>query len=250
MRKAGQHLTFLGVLVIGMFLICAGTQVFGQDLTMHFTSNSAGMMGRGGGSTTSTEYFSKNAMRTNSSDGNDTLIRFDTEKIISIDNKKKTYSEMTFKQLQEMLDKAGSALSGMNDQQMAAMKKFMPQAAASFTVTKAGAGENIAGYATEKYLLQGPMDMEIWSAGDLKIPTAYYDAMKIQMPANPMFDMRKMYDEMKKMSGFPLKTVMTMKMMGSEMKTTRVATSIAKGAIPSTVFEVPAGYKLVESKLK
>jgi len=66
----------------------------------------------------------------------------------------------------------------------------------------------------------------------------------------PMFDMRKMYDEMKKISGIPLKTVTIIKMMGNEMKTTRVVTSIEKGTIPASVFEIPAGYKRVESEMK
>ena len=126
----------------------------------------------------------------------------------------------------------------------------MGQAAASFTVSKQGPGEAIAGYATEKYLIQGPMEMEIWAAPDLKIPATYYDVMKLQMPANPMFDMGKLYDEMKKISGITLKSVMTMKMMNMEMKTTKVVTSVEKGSIPASVFEVPAGYKLVQAKIK
>ena len=48
------------------------------------------MMGQGGGTTTGTEYYSQNAMRMNQSNGNDTIIRFDSEKLITIDNNKKT----------------------------------------------------------------------------------------------------------------------------------------------------------------
>ena len=46
------------------------------------------MGGRGGGSVTTTEYFSKSAMRSNSSSGSDTIIRFDAEKLITIDGRK------------------------------------------------------------------------------------------------------------------------------------------------------------------
>lgn len=231
----------------------AKAQIFSQDLTMHSTTTSSGMMGRGGGTTTSTDYYSKNAMKTSSSDGNDTIIRFDAEKIINIDNKKRTYSEMTFKQLQEMMSKLGSEMSA-DKEQMEMMKKVMGQMATSYSVTKQGPGEEIAGYATEKYLIQGPMQMEIWAAPSLKIPTAYYDVMKLRIPPNPMFDMRKLYDEMKKISGLTLKTVMTMKMtmgqMNMESKTTKIVTSVEKGSIPASVFEVPAGYKQVESGIR
>jgi hypothetical protein len=145
-----------------------------------------------------------------------------------------------------MLSKAGTALAGMSGEEMAAMKKMMGQTETSFFVSKAGQGETIAGYETEKYLLKGPMEIEIHSAANLRIPAAYYDVMKLQMPSNPLFDMRKMYDEMKKINGIPLKTITIMRMMGQEMKTTKVVTSIEKGAIPASVFEVPAGYKLVQ----
>jgi hypothetical protein len=232
-----------------MLMICASqnvnAQIFSQDLTMHVTTTSPGMAGRGGGSFNSTEYFSKNAMKTTSSEGNDVIIRFDSEKIITIDNRKKTYTEMTFKQLQDMINNAGAQM-GQNREAMEQMRKMMGQGNAPVTLKKEGPGENIAGYPTEKYLISGPMEMELWKAPSLKIPTAYYDVMKMEMPANPMFDMKAFYDEMKKIDGMTLKSVMTIKMMNMEMKTTRVVNSIEKGAIPASVFEVPAGYKLVQ----
>jgi len=247
MKKPG----FLLISILCAGLIIAGAaQGFGQDLTMRSTNTSSGMMGRGGGTTNSVEYFSHNAIKTTSTDGNDTIIRLDSEKFITIDNKKKTYSEMTFKQMWDMLNQAGAALGKMPAEQMEAMKKMMGSTDTAFSVTKTGTGEQIAGYATDKYLLKGPMEMDIWSAPDLKIPSAYYDAMKFQAAANPMFDMKKMFEEMKKIGGMPLKTVMTIKMMGNAMTTTKTVTSIEKGAIPASVFEVPAGYKLVEAKMQ
>jgi hypothetical protein len=234
-----------------LLLICASrnanAQIFSQDLTMHSTTTSSGMAGRGGGASTGTDYYSKSALKTSSSDGNDTIIRFDAEKIITIDNKKKTYTEMTFKQLQDMLSMLGSGM-GADREGMEQMKKMMGQVDSAITLSKQGPGEDIAGYATEKYLLTGPIQMEIWSAPNLKIPAAYYDVMKIQMPPNPMFDMKKIYDEMKKINGMALKTVMTIKMMNMEMKTTKVVNSVDAGAIPASVFEVPSGYKLVAQK--
>jgi hypothetical protein len=226
----------------------AEAQIFSQDLTMHSTTTTSGMAGRGGGSATGTDYLSKNAMRMNSSDGNDTIIRFNSEKFITIDNKNKTYSEMTFKQLQEMLDKVSAAMGNM--QEMEAVKKMMGMTMSSITVTKAGPGETIAGYPTDKYFVKGPIEMEIWAAPSLKIPAAYYDALKLQMPSNPLFDMKKLYDEMKTIDGIPLKTIFTIKMMNMEMKSTKVVTSIEKGAVPGSVFEIPAGYKRTEPKLE
>jgi hypothetical protein len=235
------------LLVLAAMLPSAMAQIFSQDLTIHATTTSSGMGGRGGGTTTTTDYYSKNAMKMSSSDGKEHIIRFDLEKIVSVDHKAKTYTEMTFPQMQETLNKVGAS-GGANQQQLEAMRKIMGQVATSFTVTPEGPGEVIAGYPTEKYLIKGPMDMEIWAAASLKIPTTYYDVLKLQMPSNPMFDMKGLYEQMKKISGIPLKSVTTVKMMNMESTTTKIVTSIEKGAVPDSVFETPAGYKLMPRK--
>jgi hypothetical protein len=205
-------------------------------------------MGQSARTIKSTNYFSKNAMKRAGSDGNDTIIQFDSGKIITIDNNKKTYSEMTVEQLQQMMDKATSGMAA-NKEQMDAMRKMMGQTSDSITVTKEGPGETIAGYATVKYTITGMMNMEIWAAPELKVPGLYYDAMKLRAPRNPMFDMGKMYDEFKKIDGMTLKTVMTIKMMNNEMKTTTVVDSVEKTPVPASIFAIPAGYKQVDAGL-
>src|SRR4030095_2813953 len=133
-----------------------------------------------------------------------------------------------------------------NKEQMEALRKVMGQSFGPISVTKQGSGETIAGYATEKYLVKGPMEMEIWAAPDLKIPGAYYDIMKLNVHPNPFFDMGKMYEEeMKKINGLGVKTVMTMNVMGRSMTTTTLVTDVQKGTIPASTFALPAGYKAV-----
>lgn len=226
----------------------AGQELFSQDLTLHETTNVPGMMGQGARTIRSTNYFSKNAMKRAGSDGNDTIIQFDLGKIITIDNNKKTYSETTVEQLQQMMQKATSAMTA-NKEQMEAMRKMMGQVSDSIAVTKEGPGEHIAGYATMKYTITGMMNMEIWAAPELKVPGLYYDALKMRVPPNPLFDMGKMYDEFKKIDGMTLKTIMTIKMMNNEMKTTTVVESVEKTPIPASIFTIPAGYKQVAAGL-
>jgi hypothetical protein len=43
---------------------------------------------------------------------------------------------------------------------------------------------------------------------------------------------------------------MKMSMFGKDMSSTTEATSIQKGAIPASTFEVPQGYKLVKEKFQ
>lgn len=223
----------------------AAQAIFSQDLTLHETSSGTGMMGRGASTVKSTTYFSKSAMKRAGSDGNDTIVQFDSGKIISIDNNKKTYTETTVEQLQQMMEKATSAM-GANKEQMEMTRKMMGQVSDSITVTKEGPGETIAGYQTVKYTVTGMMNMELWVAPALKVPGLYYDALKMRAPANPFFDMRKMYDEFKKIDGMTLKTIMTIKMMNNEMKTTTVVDSVEKTPIPASTFAIPAGYKQVD----
>jgi hypothetical protein len=248
-RSALAIFVVVSVSLWAVFALNAAPQAFfSSDLTIHQTQSSSG--GRGGErSVTSTMYLSGNAMKHSSSDGNDSIIRLDENKMILIDNNKKTYSEVTFQQLQEFMDKATAAMGGANDQQMEAMRKLMGGRGGAdqpISVTKVGPGETIAGYATEKYLVKGPMEMEVHAAPDLKIPAQYYDALKLRMPKNPFFDMGKLMEEMKKMNGVPMKQITTIKMMGMETKSTTLVTSVDKGAIPKTTFDVPAGYKKVD----
>ena len=119
----------------------------------------------------------------------------------------------------------------------------------SFKVTKIGPGEEIAGYRTEKYAVQGMMEMEIWAAPDLKVPELYYEALKMSVPANAVFDVRKLFDEFKKIDGMTLKTVTTMKMLNMDVKTETVVTSVERTPIPASVFAVPEGYKLVPAEM-
>src|SRR5262249_29545743 len=215
--------------------VAASPQVFRTDLTLHQTTTSTGVMGGGGGGPqNSTIYFSGNAMKHSTADSNDFVMRFDQQKMVVIDNKKKTYSEMTFEELQQMMDKVGEQMKGMDPQQLEAMRKMMGQTTGDVKVTPQGAGETIAGYATEKYLISmGPMEMELMTAPLFQLPPAYYNAIKLRMPKNPMFDVGKMYDEMKKIKGMTLKSVMNMKIMNMTMTTTTVVTSIEKGSIPA-----------------
>lgn len=244
-RSVITIIALVSLLVLaGASLNAAPQAFFSSDLTLHQTQTSSG--GRGGERTvTITTYLSGNAMKTSSSDGNDSILRLDEGKLIVIDNNKKTYSETTFQQLQETMDKAMGGQKEMPPEALEAMRKMMGGAASQVSVTKEGPGENIAGYPTEKYLVKGPMEMEIWAAPGLKVPAQYYDAIKLRMPRNPMFDFGKIYDEMKKIDGMPVKQVMTMKMMGMESKSTTVVTAVDKGAIPKTTFDVPTGYKKV-----
>ncbi|MBI4444538.1 MAG: DUF4412 domain-containing protein [Acidobacteria bacterium] len=236
-----------GLLLTSLLWGVASHTLWAEDLTLKEVTTSTAPMG-GNQKVTNTNYFSSTAMKHSSSDGNDFIIRYDQRKIISIDNKKKTYSQTSFDELQKMINKAAGE-ANLSQEEQEALKQVMGQTMGQVSVQKQGAGEPIVGHPTEKYLIQmAPLEIQVWATSELTMPEVYYDAIKISMPRNPMFDMAKMYEEFKKIKGMPLKSVTNMKMMGMSMTTTTEVTSVEKGAIPGSVFEIPAGYK--ETQLK
>jgi hypothetical protein len=218
-----------------------------QDLTLHESTTSTGVPRAGATqNVTQTRYISSKAIKNTSSTGLDVIIQLSEGKIFRIDNNKRTFSEMTVQQLDVMLTKMGSERSGEdNPGAVAAIHKAMGQFAKPGSVIKSGPGGDIAGYATERHVINGPIPMEVWAAPALKMPAIFYDAMKICMMQNPMPDRGSIYDEMKNIQGLPLKTVITTKLVNMDMKTTTVVTSVEKTPIPASTFRVPAGYTLV-----
>lgn len=218
-----------------------------EDLTLHETTTSRGDTGTVK-TLTSTNYFSRNAMRRASPDGNDTIIRVDEGRIIMINREAKTYSSVTLQELNQVLEKT-AAETAETDEQKEEVRKMMGQVLDSFTVTKVGPSESVAGYKTEKYVVQGMMEMEIWAAPALKVPDYYYDALKMSVRPNPLFDVRKLYDEFKKIDGMTMKTIATVKMMNMEIATETVVTSVERKPIPASTFEIPADYKQVPASI-
>jgi hypothetical protein len=228
--------------VLAGALALASTPLFAQDLTLH------GTMTAGGQQTPMATFLTANATRTGTGDGREVIVRQDAKKIVVIDNKRKTYSEMTFDDMQKMAAAARASMENLPPEAAAQMKKVMGgMGGGDVTVSPMGPGETIAGYPTQKYrvTMGSTMDIEMWVAPAIVTPTAYYDGLKAVMRANPMFDMTKVIDEYRKIKGTQLKSVTNMKMMGQAMTTTMVVTSVDKSPIPGGTFDVPAGYKLV-----
>ena len=113
------------------------------------------------------------------------------------------------------------------------------------TITKIGAGETIAGYATEKYSAKTPMlQGEIWVAPALEVPPGYYDMLTSLVVAE-VGGMGQVFKEMKEkqIKGYLLKSVIVMNnpmMKGPTF--TQVAASVDRSPIPASKFAIPAGY--------
>lgn len=244
----GIYLTLL--LTFSVTLPHALAQSFFEDgLTLHKKESTTGMGQNREG--TSTVYFSGNVVRQDSSDGSDFLLYFDQRKFVTIDHNKKTYSELTFDELEARLNELSDKAQNLDNPQARAMlEKMMGAKFGEVSVTKEGPGGEIAGFDTERYtIVVAPLNIEVWAAPELEVPELYYDSLKLRAPPNPMFDMGKMFEAMKEIDGMSLKTQTSFSMMGQSSTTISEVTSVEEGAIPASTFEIPADYEKTDLSL-
>lgn len=219
--------------------------LFEGGLTLHKKNTSTARMGRGGQNTSSTMYCSGSSIREISSDGEEFVIYYKEGRFVTIDHNRKTYSDITFDELEDKLNEVSGKIrekSAQDKQAMEMLKKMMGSGQmGEASLENLGPGEDIAGFSTIKYrILMSPLQMTVWAAPDLPVPDVYYDTMKIQAKPNPVFDMEKMFDVFKQIEGMSLKTVVLMEMMGMKTESTNEVTKVEKGPVPEPV--IPAGY--------
>jgi hypothetical protein len=222
------------ILALALVLVFGGIAL--ADVTYQEETKMGGMMGKMmGGNQKSTTRISGSHMRTDN-DSQSTIVDVDGEKIYTLDNKKKTYSVMTF---QEMREKLESAMESMKAKKAEAGQEGGEMTtSANAKVTETGRTEEIGGHECKQYLLELEMTMsneqgqsgmstvsEMWQARD--VPGideihAFYRKMGAKLGSmaigGPMFSgknqsqfgesMQQMAEEMKKIDGFTMRSVM------------------------------------------
>ena len=252
------------VAAAGAAVLCA-LPVLAEDLTIVYKTT--GSAGPG----TSTTYFSAEKMRTSDAE-RDTIIEYGPGRIVSIDHKKKEYSEITLAEMEAAMKAAAAQMeqaSAQMQQQMANMPPAMREkmeammgtgGAGAVTVTK-GTVRKVAGYDCQNYdvKMAATMDMVVCASTAIKPPAPNVDPSKYAsvagpaaaLAANPMFKgMAKLGEEMKKIQGFSLAESTSLKMMGRNFESTKEATDVKTGAIPASAFDVASiakGYKKVDN---
>lgn len=192
-----------------------------------------------------TQYVSAARMRL--SDGErDTIVDLASGKVVLLDTRRKEYSETSLTEVRAFLDQIDSAMAGRTVFDRAV------GSTASVTVTRVeGGSRTIAGRKTEQYTLTmgDSMRFDVWVAPDLSPPIQYFDARKaVYATMGPMarrYD--RIFDELKKIKGFPLATASDSRMRVGRRQVTIEATDVRTGPIADSVFVVPAEYKKVES---
>lgn len=187
--------------------------------------------------------------------GSVVIFRLDKEVLYTIHTKEKTYRQLTFAEMEGAMKKGGEKM----DKKMAELQKqmesmppeqrkmmedrmgaFMPGKDQKIDVIATGDRATISGFPATKYIIKrnGKEMLALWVTKELK----GYDAMrgdfdqfmKRSMRMSPIA--KGMADAFTKVEGFPVQTEI------GQMKET--VTKIERRSIPSSEFDVPAGYTL------
>jgi len=184
--------------------------------------------------------------------GRTIIFRLDKQLMITVDNADKTYTELTFAELEKTMKKAGAQMEEMKkkmadlpEEQRKMMEQMMGDGGV-VEVKATGEKKSISGYACSKYVVtkNGKESIAVWTTKDVK----GFDSMRKDMEEfgrliaelNPMMG-KEMAEGMKKIEGFPIQTDM------GSIKS--VVTKVEKRASPPSEFDVPSGYKKVKPKM-
>jgi hypothetical protein len=239
-------------LVTAAALLVVALPVAAEDLTIVSKTTGSGQPA------TSTDYMTATMARYQSGDS-DRIIDLKAGRIVTIDHKKKQWSEITAAEIEAAMKKAQAqmeqAMAGMPPAVREKMQGMTGGAAASLKVTKGGS-RTVAGYTCNEYNLSWgtAMTQVTCNTTAITMPFDPTQLRKLMTTSNPgmarmMGNMETMTKEMQQIKGLPIAETTTVHVMGKSMVTTKEATEIKKGPIPASVFEVPAGYKKVESPL-
>jgi hypothetical protein len=169
------------------------------------------------------------------------IVRLDLNKIYTIDHSTKTYSEID---LPVELDKV---IPPEAKQMLNVMQTK------SSSVKETAETQNIRDWLCQKFLVDVeismmdmdlPLKMEIWASRDLGIDLTsqkkFSDAI---LSLNPFTE--GLIDEFKKIEGYPVLTISSMTMMGTETKEREEVVSVEKKGIPAKTFNLPKGYEKI-----
>jgi hypothetical protein len=182
------------------------------------------------------------------------IIRLDREMLYSIEPAKKEYSEMTFAELEKEMQKASAKMAdmqkqmqGMPPEQRAMVEKMLGNATdkTPVTVTPGSETRTISGFSCKKYTLQRGEKtvVTVWATKDI---TGYeairkdWDQVQKRLMAMVPGGARGIAEAMANVPGFAIETSME-----GGMK--NVVTKFEKRSVPTSEFEVPAGYKKVKN---
>ncbi|MDP9087601.1 MAG: DUF4412 domain-containing protein [Pseudomonadota bacterium] len=210
-----------------------------------------------------TSYISSDHIRTSQTGGTDMIINLKTGVMTTIDEKKKTYYEVTKQDMQAMQAKMAEKMNDPKMKQAMAMMQGMTNSMAGSTeVKKTGVSRKVAGFACEEWSITmgGMMTMTECVTNDIKYPVQswaalkdFQDSMRKSMSGSGFGPSAKASadyaEKMKSIKGFPVASSSTVDAGVMKMTTSSEVTEVRHTAIPDSTWEVPAGFAKVDSPM-
>jgi hypothetical protein len=186
------------------------------------------------------------------------IYRFDKELMWTIDHDDKSYTEVTFAQMQEGMQKMRTAMKqemkDVSPEERKMMEKFMGKKlgkmfsgddqSLEITVKRTGKTKKILDDNCELIFLNlndDPM-MEIWITDKYSMGNDFLEVYQ-----KMGFMKGKLSDDAKKIQGIPLATKMTIDMGMGKMESESTVTKLVETSVSDSEFEVPNDYKKKES---
>jgi len=194
-------------------------------------------------------WITKNKIKSESEDRT-VFIFLDENKMIVLNHKEKTYSEMPMGGT-NMMDKAMEGKSAEDKEKMQGMMQMAKgMMKIEIAVTPTNETKKINKWICKKYIQEvkmgmGPINSDVWATEELKMDYELYAKFSsAMMSMNPGFSdaFDKAINEMKKIKGIPVLTETTMSMMGMQMKSSQELLEFKEGTAPKGTFEIPKGY--------
>ena len=226
------------LLRFAFWVVLPGLCLLGGDLTITSHVTGKGALAKDG---TQVQYISATRMRVNSEGTRtDSLVDYGNEVIYAINHEKKVITKITFKDMQETLQAMEDQMAGMPEM----VTRMMFGDTSEVKVTPLGS-DTVLGRPCKKVRVSiGKMTEDLSVDPSLQFPIHdYAKAMSFlnRMPGQMGTIFQRLYHEIGKLKGVPLRTHVT-GLMG--MDVTTEATAISTAPIPGSVWALPAGYTL------
>lgn len=177
------------------------------------------------------------------------IVRGDKEMMYVVNPKEKTYSEMSFDDLEkqmsaarEEMKKAQERLKDLPPEQRKMVEGMMGgmMKDVDYRIEKTGEKKAVAGYSCEKVLLKDSATVagEFWVTKDLGSMNEYAKDWTKLMDKIARGPMAKMLKKLSELGGFVMESSMS--------GVSTVTTKLEKRSIADSEFEVPEGYKKTE----
>lgn len=217
-----------------------------EDLTIIFR------MSGPGGDQTATHYYAAGRARLDQGDDG-AIVDFALGRMANISNRTRQYSETTFAEIEQAMNSMSAEMEkAMEGIPEGLRHKMMGDALKEVTVTK-GATRTIAGVSCQNYAvtLGEKSQMQTCLTTSITPPFDPKNFKNLALATSPIgpgnSGINKLVQKLREIEGFSLASSTSLSLFGQRIETVTEATEIRRGPIDRARFDLPQGFKKVDS---